>query len=376
MNPTTISNCLSGIEPLNGANFTAWKEQINIVLGVMDLDYALRVKVPPTIPTATSSIEQKADYERWEKSNRMSLMIMKNSISVAIRGAIPESESAKEFLTFVEEQFKGSSKAHASTLILKMLTSKYDGISGVREHIMMMSDMASKLKGMDMEISEGFLVHFIMTSLPAQFGPFKINYNTQKEKWKMSELIAMCVQEEERLKVEKPDVAHLTTTHHKNKRFHKGGKGFRNKEKGVNTNKNKSGSSNVGSANANKAGSSGSNTNAGPKCHFCKTHGHIQKDCAKFREWLEKKGISYNYVMYESFLTDVPSNTWWVDTGSMIHITNSLQGFHLRRTLRKGERTIRNGNGENVQVEAVGTLPLLLESGFTLNLNDVLYVPI
>lgn len=79
--------------------------------------------------------------------------------------------------------------------------------------------------------------------------------------------------------------------------------------------------------------------------------------------------------MYESFLTDVPSNTWWVDTGSMIHITNSLQGFHLRRILRKGEKTIRNGNGESVQVEAVGTLPLLLESGFTLYLNDVLYVP-
>lgn len=260
LNPTTISNCLSGIEPLNGTNFTVWKEQINIVLGVMDLDYALRVKVPPITPIATSSLEQKADYERWKKSNCMSLMIMKNSIYVAIRGAIPESKNAKEFLTFVDEQFKGSSKAHASTLILKMLTSKYDGISGVREHIMMMSDMASKLKGMDMEISEGFLVHFIMTSLSTQFGPFKINYNTQKEKWKMSELIAMCVQEEERLKVEKPDVAHLTTTPYKNKRFHKGGKGFKNKEKWIYSNKNKSGSSNV--AHANKVGSSGSNTNA------------------------------------------------------------------------------------------------------------------
>jgi gag-polypeptide of LTR copia-type len=77
-----------------------------------------------------------------------------------------------------------------------MLTSKYNGTSGVREHIMMMNDMAAKLKGMNMTISEGFLVHFIMTSLPAQFGPFKINYNTQKEKWKMSELIVMCVEEE------------------------------------------------------------------------------------------------------------------------------------------------------------------------------------
>ncbi|RVW29053.1 hypothetical protein CK203_091597 [Vitis vinifera] len=79
-----------------------------------------------------------------------------------------------------------------------------------------------------MAISEGFLVHFIMTSLPSQFGPFKINYNTQKDKWKMSELIAMCVQEEEKLKVEKPDMAHLTIG--PNKKSFKKGKGKKNKQ--------------------------------------------------------------------------------------------------------------------------------------------------
>jgi len=224
LTPTTIANCISGIEHLNGTNFTMWKDQIKISLGITDLDYALRFD-PPEPLTVDSTADQKKTYEIWERSNRMSLMIMKNSISTAIRGAIPDSENAKEFLASVEEQFKGSSKAHASTLILKMLTTKYDGVSGVREHIMMMNNMASKLKGMDMEISEGFLVHFIMTSLPTQFGPFKINYNTQKEKWKMSELIAMCVQEEERLKIEKPDVAYLTATKTNNKKIFKGNKG-------------------------------------------------------------------------------------------------------------------------------------------------------
>ncbi|GAV80105.1 UBN2_2 domain-containing protein [Cephalotus follicularis] len=210
LSPSVISGYLAGVEPLNGTNFLTWKEQIGIVLGVMDLDHALRIDTPAAI-TAQSTIEQRAPYEKWERSNHMSLLIMKSSISVAIRGAIPDSNDAKTYLASVEEQFKGSSKAHASTLIMKMLTTRYDGTSGVCEYIMMMNDMSSKLKGMEMEISEGFLVHFIMTSLPVQFGPFKINYNTQKEKWKMSELIAMCVQEEERLKVERPDFAHLAT---------------------------------------------------------------------------------------------------------------------------------------------------------------------
>jgi hypothetical protein len=34
----------------------------------------------------------------------------------------------------------------------------------------------------------------------------RINYNTIKEKWSLSDLIAMCVQEEERIKAERRDV--------------------------------------------------------------------------------------------------------------------------------------------------------------------------
>ena len=74
-----------------------------------------------------------------------------------------------------------------------------------------------------MKINEGFLVHFIMTSLPSEFEAFKVNYNTQKDKWSMSELIAMTVQEEECLKLEKPDVAYLVAAESKKRKgkFHK-----------------------------------------------------------------------------------------------------------------------------------------------------------
>ena len=45
--------------------------------------------------------------------------------------------------------------------------------------------MAAKLKQMEMEIFDGFLVRFTMTSLPSQFSPFTINYNTMKIKWSL-----------------------------------------------------------------------------------------------------------------------------------------------------------------------------------------------
>ncbi|GJX28968.1 hypothetical protein Tco_0237047 [Tanacetum coccineum] len=123
-------------------------ENKKITLGVIDLDHALR-NDPPATQTAESIADHKRACAQWERSNRMSI---KNYISVAIRGAIPNSENTKEYLSSLEEQLKGLQK------------------------------------------------------------PMQINYNAQKEKWNMNELIAMCVEEEEHLKVEKLDVVHVTTT--------------------------------------------------------------------------------------------------------------------------------------------------------------------
>ncbi|KAK2990326.1 hypothetical protein RJ640_003598 [Escallonia rubra] len=328
----------------------------------MDLDYALRVDAPAAL-TAESSTEQNAAYEKWEHSNRISLMIMKGSITTAIRGAIPDSDNAKLYLAHIEEQFQGSSKAHATTLITKMVTLKYSGSNGVREHILRMNDMASQLKGLDMKISEGFLVHFIITSLPAQFGLFKINYNTQKRKWKMSELISMCVQEEERLKSEQLDSAHVAITGPSKGKGKKFGKGSMQGNKSASVIK------------TDKASSSGTKGSSGPRCHFCKDKGHMRKECLKFREWLEKKCNLSICFCYESYTIDVPLNAWWVDTGVTVHISNSLQGFLSVKKLNKGDRNVLVGNGEKAQVEAVGTLRLVLESGFNLDLVDTVYVP-
>ncbi|KAK2988242.1 hypothetical protein RJ640_000003 [Escallonia rubra] len=122
--PAAITGYLSSIESLSGTNFRKWKEQISIILGVMDLDYALRIYALATL-TAESFIEQEKAYEKWERSNRISLMIMKGSITTAIRGAIPDSDNAKLYLAHIEEQFQGSSKAHTTILITKMVTLKY-----------------------------------------------------------------------------------------------------------------------------------------------------------------------------------------------------------------------------------------------------------
>jgi len=45
-----------------------------------------------------------------------------------------------------------------------------------------MSNIASKLRALKLELSEDLLIHLVIISLPSQFSQFKISYNCQKEK--------------------------------------------------------------------------------------------------------------------------------------------------------------------------------------------------
>jgi len=47
---------------------------------------------------------------------------------------------------------------------------KYKGKGNIREYIMEMSNLASKLKSLKLELGEDLLMHLVLISLPAHFG--------------------------------------------------------------------------------------------------------------------------------------------------------------------------------------------------------------
>jgi len=57
-------------------NFKIWKEAIEIALECMDLDLALRTERP----TSTLEASNEVKIEKWDRSNRMCIMVMKRSI--------------------------------------------------------------------------------------------------------------------------------------------------------------------------------------------------------------------------------------------------------------------------------------------------------
>ncbi|XP_056159000.1 uncharacterized protein LOC130134961 [Syzygium oleosum] len=165
LQPVNFSEFKSDVPILNGENYKVWKESILLQLGCMDIDYAIRKDEPPA-PTDMSIAIEIALYEQWERSNHLSVMLIRTKVSPNIRGSVTQHSNAKALLEAIDAQFETSEKAHAMTLIMKFSSLKLTSVRGVREHIMKMRDIAAQLKNPEVEISESFLVYYILNTLP------------------------------------------------------------------------------------------------------------------------------------------------------------------------------------------------------------------
>nr|KAJ0213750.1 hypothetical protein LSAT_V11C400160130 [Lactuca sativa] len=224
---------------------------------------------------------------------------------------------------------------------------------------MEMSHLASKLKALKLEISDDFLVHLVLLSLPAQFNQFKVSYNCQRDKWTLNELISFCVQEEEKMKQETTESAHFASTSK--------GKGKR-KRKEAATKGPVQKKQHLGNDQKKKEWGP-------PKCFFCQEPSHSKPDCPKYHAWRVKKGIIHALVCSEVNLVSVPRNTWWIDSGATTHISVSMQGCLNYRKPNDVERYIYVGDGKQVEVKAIGTFRLLLDTGVYLDFQDTCIIP-
>ena len=125
---------------------------------------------------------------------------MKHVILKIVRSLIPEKENAEKYLAQVANHFAKNKKAKVSTILGNLASMWYKGKRSIKEYIMEMSNLATKLWSLKLELLEEILVHLVLISLPTQFSQFKVSYKTQNDKWTLKELISYCVQEEDRLK--------------------------------------------------------------------------------------------------------------------------------------------------------------------------------
>jgi hypothetical protein len=245
-------------------------------LNLLDIDIAIREDKPSAL-TATSTPEQKTYHKEWTRANNKALMLIKRSIDDTLVKAIPNSDDAKTFMASVGERYAISGKAEAGQLMDSFINMRYDGSSGVRQHIMQMMTIANKLSDLKCPLADKFIIHHAISSLPSKFDVLKTSYNIQSEEWDINTLISVCVQEEERMNhLSSGSVNFLSQPNHKS------GKNGYFKNKGKKPffkqgNNKKGGPSNMASS------SKPNFKKKGLKCWFCNGIGHKKSNCHAFK---------------------------------------------------------------------------------------------
>ena len=74
-------------------------------------------------------------------------------------------------------------------------------------------------------------------------------------------------------------------------------------------------------------------------------------------------------------MVNINHNTWWIDSGSTIHVSNTLQGMQNLRKSVGSEQCIYSSNKMSSCVEAIGTYNLVLSNDFILELEKTFYIP-
>ncbi|RVX13625.1 Retrovirus-related Pol polyprotein from transposon TNT 1-94 [Vitis vinifera] len=172
-------------------------------------------------------------------------MVMKYTMDKSIKECVPKTERAKDFLEYVKANYTKIDKAEMTTYLKLLTTTMYDGVGGVKDHII-------KLK------------HYFN----------KLTYNALKEEWTLEELMSIVVQHEVSLKKNEIHSFALVTdqvSNMKKKPSHKnfgGSKQFKRK-----------GNSSQGTSNASASSNATKSERFKGKCNFCHKIGH--KQCAR-----------------------------------------------------------------------------------------------
>ncbi|KAK9756504.1 hypothetical protein RND81_01G102400 [Saponaria officinalis] len=226
----------NSVVKFNGLNYDEWSEQIRFTLGIMALDFAIITDEEPPAITDESSKDEISLYESWERSNRLSLILMRMTMAESIKPSMPKTEKAKEFMTKIKECSQSELADKSGSLMSELTNKKYDlhNSESMHTHVTEMSNLAAKLKKLGME------------------------EEARLKKAKGSQVVHLVGH----------DGASSSKTHPSKKGKNKKGKNFIKGPEGKITKE--------------------------KKCHFCNKKGHIKFDCPKRKAWFEKRGIQYD----------------------------------------------------------------------------------
>ena len=101
--------------------------------------------------------------KKWDYSNYMSYDNETCHLE-AFRGIMFEMDNAKLSLEDLEKHFVKNQRIDISTFLRSLISMKYNGNRNIKEYIMKMFHLASKLKALELELFETYAFNFDLSS--------------------------------------------------------------------------------------------------------------------------------------------------------------------------------------------------------------------
>ena len=139
-----VSQELSKIEQLNGANHSIWKRWIHHILFQDKVEYVIDISIP-TPPPENANVVAKRMYEKHLEDDKTTRNILLTFMEPDIEILFKEYAHAKTMFDAITEAYRASSKTYIQLLIERFNGTMMNESDNVIEHVNKMSIIAKEL---------------------------------------------------------------------------------------------------------------------------------------------------------------------------------------------------------------------------------------
>ncbi|CAM8956477.1 unnamed protein product [Rhodiola kirilowii] len=370
------------LEKFEGVNFRRWQRKMHFLLTTLKVVHVLSTPIP--VVNDDAPIDAIRKRSKWENDDYICRGHILNGMSDLLFDLYQNVEFAKELWDALEAKYMQEDALSKKFLMSNFNSYKMVDSRPVMEQFNELTRILGQFTQYGMKMDDAISVSSIIDKLPPSWKDFKRTLKHKKEEMSLEELGGeLCVKESIRMQEDvKPKETIESSSVHMVE--DKGGLRKFKRKKRFNEN--------FGSKFTKKSKGS---------CWICGKPGHYKSDCrmAKAKKGNMKVNVgdkgkekypsnlqdqislsSYNsdvnYVslIAEAFYVQDDEVAWWIDSGANKYVCKDRHCFKTYETV-KGV-VLHMGNESTAPILGQGTVVLEFSSGKTLELLNVLHVPL
>jgi transposase InsO family protein len=381
---TKLVDKLEGVE-----NFRAWKYRIGLILEENDLARFVKEEV--------SEPDDAAEKAKHQKDTIRAKRIIADSIKDHLIPYVSSKKTLKEMFDALSRLYEGKNINRKMNLRTQLKNTRMQRGESIQEYFSRISQFKEQLEAIGDAIDEDELIMTALNGLTRPWDAFIQTICARTEKLKFDGLWEECIQEETRVANREAllarDEDQALATHTKGGRK----KSYFQKETHKESHpQNKFSHKESHPKRFQKKGQQKERDYSSVQCYHCDKMGHIARYCPARREEYKRKNKRHHahavedeeppakmlreqikdYVLISALSGSVTpgEDTWLIDSGASKHMTGQRDILSYISE-KKFSQKVTLGDDYQYPIKGVGESNYKLNSGNSMKMKDVLYVP-